>query len=106
MLVFAAKAAGIPKKVVGAKPGLYALNKDEDGVYGLMHQWNPILDDGDAFRLAVKIGLCIGPNFDNDRAVVFGLDGKTSAEPHGADPYGATRLAITRAAAAIGEQMP
>jgi len=67
-------------------------------------EWNPLTDDGDALRLAVKLKLCLGPNFDSDTAVAFGDDGRNITEDYGADPYAATRRAITRAAAAIGEK--
>ena len=73
----------------------------------LTGQWNPLVDDGDALRLAVKLGLQIvhysvtskGP----DR-VSAGRNG--SPIPYGKDPYAATRRAITRAAAEIGKAMP
>jgi hypothetical protein len=72
----------------------------------IIKRWNPLTDDGDALRLAVKLGLQIvhysvtskGP----DR-VNAGRNG--SPIPYGDDPYAATRRAITRAAAAIGEGM-
>ena len=63
--------------------------------------WNPITDDGDALRLAVKLKLCFGPNFDGDLAVCFGDNGRNITEAFGADHYAATRRAITRAAAEI-----
>ena len=67
--------------------------------------WNPLEDDGDAFRLSVKLGL----------AVTCTLSAKTSwagihcydfAEDHGDDPLAATRRAIVRAAAEIGRTKP
>jgi len=74
--------------------------------------WNPLTDDGDALRLAVKLRLIIDP-------VAETLDGtgpcaavwckpqrRYIMEPFGDDPYAATRRCITRAAAAIGEAMP
>lgn len=53
--------------------------------------WNPITNDGDALRLAVKLGIDIFPWQDkhNDRH----------------DLYAATRLAIVRAAADIGKKI-
>jgi len=68
--------------------------------------WNPLTDDGDALRLAVKLRICFGPNFDEDTAVAFGREGRNICEPYGTDPYAATRRAIVRAAAAIGKDMP
>jgi hypothetical protein len=60
--------------------------------------WNPLADDGDALRLAVKMVLAVSVC---DGYTVI-LDNKTR-ENHGQDPYAATRLAIVRATAAIGE---
>ena len=68
--------------------------------------WNPLDDDYDALRLAVKLRICFGPNFDEDTAVAFGREGRNICEPYGTDPYAATRRAIVRAAAAIGKDMP
>lgn len=65
--------------------------------------WNPLEDDGDALRLAVKLSLHIQPC----GADCWVTDLKiTAIEPMGSDPYAATRRAIVRAAAAIGEAMP
>ena len=68
--------------------------------------WNPLTDDGDALRLAVKLRICFGPNFDEDMAVAFGREGRNICEPYGVDPYAATRRAIVRAAAEIGKTNP
>lgn len=63
--------------------------------------WNPLTDDGDALRLAVKLSLLI--DIDND-------DSGTAVSPggfweaHCDDPCAATRRAIVRAAAHIGGQ--
>ena len=73
--------------------------------------WNPLTDDGDALRLAVRLRL--EPRFlDNSHSngaepsrvtlhnfagIVENIDG---------DPLAATRRAIVRAAAKIGRQMP
>ena len=67
--------------------------------------WEPLEDDGDALRLAVKLGICFGPNFDEDMAVAFGREGRNICEPYGVDPYAATRRAIVRAAAEIGKSI-
>ena len=63
--------------------------------------WNPLTNDGDALRLAVKVlnwphG---GRAFDN-AVIAMSAVGKLPA-----DPYAATRRAIVRAAAEIGRQM-
>ena len=70
--------------------------------------WNPLTNDGDALRLAVKLGLVVdvGPvsvsvhknNGNRDLGFEFYNTGKD-------DPYAATRRAIVRAAAEIGKDM-
>ena len=65
--------------------------------------WNPLTDDGDALRLAVRLQIDI--DFVSHHApghIVVFTDGNWSefCDP---DPYAATRRAIVRAAAAIGE---
>jgi hypothetical protein len=63
--------------------------------------WNPLTDDGDALRLAVKL-----------RIVIEQGDGWSDAggwctvyhSDHKDDPYAATRRAIVRAAAEIGRE--
>lgn len=67
--------------------------------------WNPLTDDGDALRLAVKVGI----NFQNESKACWvkwplelSLNGTIHYEPHNTDPYAATRRAIVRAAAEIG----
>ncbi|HEX4938885.1 MAG TPA: hypothetical protein VFX11_09435 [Candidatus Kapabacteria bacterium] len=67
--------------------------------------FNPLNNDGDAFRLAVKLRIGVG---DRETTVTaFHRQGSTSAihiEEIG-DPYAATRRAILRAAAEIGKQI-
>jgi hypothetical protein len=64
--------------------------------------WNPLTDDGDALRLAVKLKIDVFGDF--DFRVCEWDDGVVTEESHN-DPYAATRRAITRAAAAIGKTM-
>lgn len=77
---------------------------------GTTRYWNPLPSDGDALRLAVKLNIDFsGNDYDigfTDRwaQAVYG-DNKAVQEPYGTDPYAATRRAIVRAAAAIGESM-
>ena len=76
--------------------------------------WNPLIDDGDAFRLAVKLKMfldldgCNAANSDDQLTVWFGGgDDEHAGVSHDeCDPYAATRLAIVRAAAEIGKAMP
>lgn len=101
LLEKAAKAAGI------------AWDRDSEVWYAtgdaahVRFDWNPLTDDGDALRLAVKLGLVVSIDIE--------LGGETEAWPyahmgclvdeahHESEPYAATRRAIVRAAAAIGE---
>jgi len=66
--------------------------------------WNPLTDDGDALRLAVKLNLSV--KVTAIRANVLGGNWIATTEPHRSDPYAATRRAIVRAAAEIGRRMP
>ena len=72
--------------------------------------WNPLTDDGDALRLAVRLRITpryydnAPPDLNLPRvcAVAFTEDGRWFAEaPQRGEELVATRLAITRAAAAL-----
>ena len=71
--------------------------------------WNPLTDDGDALRLAVKLEISINP-FAGKTVVTHTVD-NTRRGPYEKwdcnddDPYAATRRAIVRAAAKIGRNM-
>jgi hypothetical protein len=65
--------------------------------------WHPLTDDGDALRLAVKLGMSLDTALGQTLATCP-VQGKDCVEPHGRDPYAATRRAIVRAAAAIGSK--
>ena len=80
LLELADKAAGIPYKALPHSGSCW-------------EKWDPLNDDGDALRLAVKLGLFM-------RAAVREIP----RDEYDAEPYAATRRAITRAAAAIGER--
>jgi len=68
--------------------------------------WNPLTDDGDALRLAVKLGLDINAYHSSGEtsACLFrkGVVGRCT-ERTDKDPYAATRRAIVRAAYEIGK---
>lgn len=64
--------------------------------------WNPLHDDGDALRLAVK--LHITPHIDGNLTEAESTAGFCT-EPHFDDAYAATRRAIVRAAAELGKTM-
>lgn len=65
--------------------------------------WEPLTDDGDAFRLMTKLKLLILPNKEGDATIV---DSYTECEGvealHNANDDSAIRRAIVLAAAAIG----
>ncbi|HGM4824765.1 TPA: hypothetical protein ACKP7E_001794 [Pseudomonas aeruginosa] len=70
--------------------------------------WNPLTDDGDALRLAVKLRLDITfyNGFQEVAAEPSNGDGMNPCqEVFTENPYAATRRAITRAAAEIGKSM-
>lgn len=87
LLELATKAAGlklyehVDNMIVTGSPE----TKDVD-----YERWNPLSDDGDALRLAVKLGIPVFP----------------SPGENDSDAQAATRRAIVRAAAEIGRSMP
>jgi len=72
-------------------------------------EWNPLTDDGDALRLAVKLNLGVNVTSGLKWTTItfFGPqhDMPYIEEKHGDDPYAATRRAIVRAAAEIGRTL-
>ena len=96
LLELAAKAAGI--EVIGGAG-------DEGVLLFNGSIWNPLTDDGDALRLAVKLGLIVFCDIGTHTSIADHptLD-DCPDEEHGTDPYAATRRAIVRAAAAIGKE--
>ena len=82
---------------------------DEMGfiILGISRWWNPLTNDGDAFRLALKLGIQIGDAHQYGPALAH-TDGRLPFAEYwepviDGDIYAATRRAITRAAAAIQE---
>jgi hypothetical protein len=92
LLELAAKAAGLTLDNLGDR----VVRREPDGqpVY-----WNPLTDDGDALRLAVKLRIDLLHAFDTRTAMAENTSGYAA---EGQDPYAATRRAIVRAAAEIG----
>lgn len=76
--------------------------------------WNPLTDDGDALRLAVKLGIsvhqwhCSSPTVQliNAERGFAGPSATESVGNEGDDNYAATRRAIVRAAAALSPSVP
>mgnify|MGYP003660159271 CR=1 FL=1 len=69
--------------------------------------WNPLTDDGDAFRLAVnlKLSLYINHAVRVDYHIPNSFPTTPLYEPLEPDVYAATRRAIVRAAAEIGKSI-
>ena len=69
-------------------------------------EWNPRDDDGDALRLAVKLGMAVSVEYQSgSTSVLWGPPMGAVREWHGTDPFIATRRAIVRAAAEMGKRM-
>ena len=111
LLEYAAKAAGMNVSWDHYEPDLAAI---AEGMFlngerspDNSKYWNPLTDDGDALRLAVKLaidfkirnGATWWDFLVSKGAVYWGY------EPHNNDPLAATRRAITRAAAEIGRKL-
>jgi len=111
MLELAARALGMPEA-----PKQYRIADGLPIVITYMGKpWNPLTDDGDALRLAVKLLIRVSVN----RAFGLSIPGSVTVEYQdrdgfyfalgeavaNGDPYAATRRAIVRAAAEIGRQM-
>jgi len=92
LLEAAAKAAGITQGKHRALGGLLMAND----LY-----WNPLTDDGDALRLAVKLLFEI--DMGRGSIAIRHSTGIKILEAFNHDPYAATRRAIVRAAADIGK---
>ena len=69
--------------------------------------WNPLTDDGDALRLAVKLLLNVDVDYTDNTVRVFSGRhfGALYSETYKDDRYAATRRAIVRAAAEIGKEL-
>ena len=100
LLEAAAKAAGIVNFHHATSDGRDYLWRN-DQRWG-SEVWAPLIDDGDALRLAVKLGMAVSVEFNfASTAVLWGPPTGNVREPHGDDPCAATRRAIVRAAAAM-----
>lgn len=121
LLEAAAEAAGIRYDPEASKPhpksgawfGLWLLIDGEPNDL-TRRRWNPLADDGDAFRLAVKLGIQIRqyPIYDTPRFAAYACEPKWDSDAqknigaealvqYDGDQYAATRRAIVRAAAAL-----
>ena len=112
LLELAAKAAGVYARISwtnsSGQPQMFNAPFDfvrKHGADDLPVIWNPLTDDGDALRLAVKLNMGISiPVFHKPRAdVICFRDSGVNVIEKSNDPYAATRRAIVRAAAEIGK---
>lgn len=99
LLKLAAKAARLVVVDRGYPVSLYV---ESDGCKSGV-RWNPLTDDSDALRLAVKLRFVVNIC----RLFTHVANGEVDAEEmnNNNDPYAATRRAIVRAAAEIGKYM-
>ena len=96
LLELAAKAAGI--EILGFGEVFWVPEGAE-----LQRPWNPLTDDADALRLAVKLEMEL--DFSDDETSATRELRVRAVEYHEGDPYAATRRAIVKAAAEIGKGM-
>ena len=74
----------------------------EDDFFELQaHVWSPLTDDGDAFRLAVKLNMIVDVRGSHGTVAVW----PDTVQQITGCPYAATRRAIVRAAAEIGAKL-
>ena len=101
LLEAAAKAAGLTIHA-GNQAGRDACGAGDVGLWisNLTTCWNPLQNDGDAFRLAVtlEIDICFGANY------VIADDVQAPTVNNADDKFSAVRQAIVRAAAVIDAQ--
>ena len=121
LLELAAKADGVPAywSVDGTlqhRPIFVVAAGGRMGTMRYEKEWNPLKNDDDAFRLAVKLGISILPRpvcAEQKHSVMAKqrlmsdtmriANPTETIEPYGDDPCAATRRAIIRAAAAIAK---
>ncbi len=102
MLELAAKAAGLEFNDKRSPTGSIALYCPMEG------WWDPLTNDGDALRLAVKIWICLDIEGEAICASVYKARPENCIHVHERefnDMAAATRRAVTRAAAEIGKSM-
>jgi hypothetical protein len=101
LLELAAKAAGI--EIVGTFGEMLEIRGIFSDGRTYIDEWNPLTDEGDALRLALKLKLDIQPSFCQVWVSQRECD-VVVEEVYGNDPCAATNRCIVRAAAEIGKQ--
>ncbi|AZS78758.1 hypothetical protein ELS24_10075 [Achromobacter spanius] len=103
LLELAAKAAGLEFHWIRLDSG-WLMQASEPGSRS-EESWNPLVNDGDALRLAVRLALTI--NIKHHETEVFTWEGECFSSEHVSvhpdHSYEATRRAIVEAAAEIGK---
>lgn len=72
---------------------------------GNLAAWNPLEDDGDAFRLAVKLFITVSHDIGMDTVIASFPNYPAAVESAAQDSCAAARRAIVRVAAEIGSRM-
>lgn len=108
LLELAAKAAGlvVDRKWQAQRDAICDHSKASLWIFDGSTAWNPLKDDGDALRLAVKLRIYFSIHLQGYSSAVTAqsiVDSYT--ELCGCDEMAATRRAIVRAAAEIGRAM-
>lgn len=102
LLEAAARAAGMKDMKWSGPSGMVKMidpsRPESTGSIG--RAWNPLIDDGDALRLAVKLRIDV---FKGIGFMCCETDLGTTSEPIGDDEMAACRQAIVRAAAALSQ---
>jgi len=113
LLELAMKAYADPNIIKGIYPDFTRwIGRNEDLGCDVFVNWNPLTDDGDALRLAVKLNLIVASSSEFSESSSTLSDEKFNFPSlaqelwaNNIDKFSATRRAIVRAAAAIGEKL-
>ena len=105
-LLLAAKAAGIEVEPCTCRDPKWPLRIK--GNSGTRAHWNPYINDGDAFKLAIGLGMQISVQGSGEGEAVWADDTMiwVKSEYAQGDRRKAARSAIVSVAAQRGEQMP
>lgn len=114
LLEYAAKAAGYKKyyphylghdSFVTYDEEVYSEVKEKRVIVEKTLDWNPFAYDGDALRLAVKLGIDYRPSMSGQTKFQYACKNGSTFSAVSNDPYAAARRAIVIAAAEIGKNM-
>jgi len=108
LLELAAKAIGAQRTRKKEGNDFFQIHHLHEGYEDDWEYWDPLTCDGDALRLAVKLGIQVLPNYKSSSGKLMtwaGIGMQTIYEPHDEDAMEATRRAIVKAAALIGKEL-